>query len=225
MKKRFFVGLLFSFVVFLPVFSEIAQLGGTVESYGTTICSLDARKDFGQFTVEFAPAFLTYSLSNPSVNISSNSSSSSSSSSSTSSSSSNSSSSSSTVSATASISALLLQIGGYYNWWRPENMVVYSGARIGLGFLSGTAVYEDASYAFTGKVIDVKAVALGWDWKFPGVNNLLFSSSVGIQGLFFPSIDSSTDASGSTISYTINPGVNSFSTFLEIGARLSLDKI
>lgn len=216
-------------------FALEVQAGALVEGVTVPVGSLDARVDFGPVTAEAAFGFATFSLNNPVIfidgeeqempwdNLE------------------------------LKAHALLAQVGVYGNWWRPPNMVVYSGLRGGMGFLggsfnlqeSGTSYIWDGStwdyydYTYTmdvglsGLCLNIKLVALGWDFQIPGVPNAVFSVGVGAQKWWFLNAKADLSMSESheyygdyseSVEFKLEPGIGGFSSFVEIGARVALGR-
>jgi hypothetical protein len=190
----------------ISAFPEIVQVGGIADINGCSIYSIDARKSFGNFTVELSPSLANISVSDPKITVTSSSSSSSAS--------------PTTYTLTANVTGFMVQAGGYYAWYKPTNINVYSGLKLGLGELSGTFSYDTYKINGTCTLLNIQAVGLGADIKIPGIDNLVLTTGIGIAKPILLNITGTVSESSTTVTYSITPGTSGLSTFIELGSRI-----
>lgn len=108
-------------------------------------------------------------------------------------------------------------------YWRPANMKVYSGVKMMIASLGGSMKWEDydESVKIHGTMCALKLVALGWDFKIPGVDNLVFSTSVGFKRSWIPALVYNEEAGSDWLNVKIDPNLSGWSTDFTFGARVA----
>lgn len=134
--------------------------------------------------------------------------------------------------------AYFVRAGILVNWWRPPHMVVYSGLRGTMGLLGADfnmrdewdSSYDDLTLDLGATMFDVQGLLLGWDWSIPGVPNAVFSLGVGVQRCWVSNLtgtlalDADYMDEPEEITIAINPGLSGWSSFVEIGGRISMGR-
>jgi hypothetical protein len=216
MKKLLFVIIALTLVA-TGAFALEFQAGVLVEGVSPAIGSLDLRMDFGPVTAEAALGFTTFKFANPTVMVNG-------------------------TALTMPWSNLSLDAYGlmgeldlFVNWWRPANVVIYSGVGGTVGLLGANfnvrvgsaSTYDDITVKLGGTIWNVKGTLLGADFKIPGVSNVVFSFGGGVLYWFLPdltgslTVDNELPAAPVVNDIKVNPGLSGFSSFVEFGVRVA----